>query len=110
MKMAKQKIEKFTFNKEPPATGLAAVGHPNPDTRIKHNRKDVGWISGPSWQTKDHKWSIFLRFIDKDAVPAGWSNRTLKATFDTEPEARVFLQENAAKLIAKGLFPMDEDA
>lgn len=63
--------EKFTFKKEPRETGLAGVGNPNPDTRIKHNKKVVGCITGPNWMSKDNKWTVRFQ-VDEKEEGKGW--------------------------------------
>ena len=93
--------KKFTFRKDPRETGLAGVGNPYPNTNIKWEKKVVGCISAPSWNTTDNKWGIRL-MVKKDERP-GWAWVRLKARFDTEPEAREFLNENVEKLVVIGL-------
>ena len=97
---------KFTFKKQKKETGLAAVGNPHPDTTIKHNKEGVGHISAPAWNTKDNKWRIRL-MVEQEAKeddPCNWKWVTLKATFDTEPEARAFIQKHAEGILEKGLY------
>jgi hypothetical protein len=90
----KEKTMGFTFKKEPKETGLAAVGNPNSNTQIKLNKKQVGYIAGPSWLSKDNLWHV------KFAVSEGKSFKwvTLKASFETEPEARVYLTTNFERI------------
>jgi len=38
-----------------------------------------------------------------------WKWITLKKTFDTEPDARVFLNQHAAGLVAMGLHHFDDE-
>jgi hypothetical protein len=108
--MAKAKAKaKFTFKKQRKETGLASVGSPDPDTTIKHNKQGVGYISAPAWNTKDNKWRIRL-MVEQTNDPCNWRWVTLKAMFDSEPEARVFLQEYAEAILEKGLYHnADED-
>lgn len=111
------KKEKFTFKKEPRETGLRSVGYPNPNTVIKHNKKVVGMIYGPSWQTKDHKWHVDLTVIkkEKDDNPNCDCKRvsliriSLKRAFNSEPEARIWLNENCDRLLALNLYHDDEE-
>lgn len=89
---------KFTFKKHPRATGLARVGDPNPNTDIRNLGKNIGWIAGPNYRSGDH-WRIWLS-VKQDEHP-GWTNVCLKAKFDTEPEAREWLQKNRTNLIMR---------
>lgn len=93
---------KFTFKKQPRETGLAGVGNPHPDTYIKHNKKVVGCISSPNWRTPDNKWRIRLTVKDENDH-CDWKWISLKKTFDTEPEAREFLNKHIDALLAKNL-------
>lgn len=101
---------RFTFKKEPRETGLSAVGRPYPDTRIRLGGKAVGTISAPIYSTKDDKWGVSFKVektpTDTDPCPFAW--KTLKRRFDSEPEAREFVQANAAGLIAWGLYGHEE--
>lgn len=104
--------EKFTFKKEPQTTGLAGVGNPYPNTAIKHKKKEVGVIYAPTWQTKDDKWSISLMVLKKEDEEQGnceWNWISLKARFDSEPEAREFLKEHVEGVLAKGLHHAEDD-
>jgi len=87
---------RLTFKKDKRETGLRAVGNGNPDVNIKADGEIVGLINGPTWQTKDGKFSISL-VVDKEIVPndpAGFQWVTLKARFDAETEARDFVKRN----------------
>lgn len=112
------KKEKFTFKKQPRETGLAAVGNPNPNTDIKHDKKIVGYIASPNWQTPDNQWRIRLMVEDVGDLEvgdglrmpsSGWKWITLKKTFNTEPEARDFLNKHVDAILAKGLYHDDEE-
>lgn len=102
---------KFTFRKGEKPTGLGSIGNPYPFTDIKLDRKQVGNIVPPNWRTADNKWAITLRVTAPD-LPAeanrSWKNVTLKARFDSEPDARSFIIRNAEKIIAKGLYLLDD--
>lgn len=99
---------KFTFKKGVKETGLAAIGNPYAYTTIRLKGKDVGSIVPPSrWDNyQDNKWSIRLHVVDAEKQ-CGWKNITLKARFDTEPEAREFINLHADAIFAKGLNPLD---
>lgn len=102
---------KFTFKKEPRETGLASVGNPNPDTQIKLDKKRVGTIRGPSWSSKDNLWRVM--FVVKTDEPehkhCGWKWVTLKKKFETEPEARLFVNEHFEKMLSLKLHKFEED-
>lgn len=100
------KAEKFTYKKQPTERGLAGVGNPNSDTDIKHDKKVVGMIVGPNWQSPDNLWRVRLVVLD-EKEHCGWKWITLKKTFDTEPDARVFLNQHVTALVAKGLTPIE---
>jgi hypothetical protein len=99
----------FTFKKEPRETGLASIGAGDPNTLIKLEKKEVGYISGPNWQSKDNLWRIRLMKIDKEEKHCGWKWVTLAAKFDDEPSARVYLKENFERICALGLRQADDD-
>lgn len=100
MNLAEVDNVKFTFKKEPRETGLASVGHPNQDVQIKLKKKQVGYIVSPNWTTQDNKWGV--RFMIKDAnVKCGWRWVSLKARFDSEDEARDFIQTHAEAIFRK---------
>lgn len=107
---------KFTFKKDAQMTGLAGVGNPRPDTRIKMNKQEIGCISAPNWQSKDDKWTV--RFtVTKEATkedPCEWKWVTVSKRFDSEPEARLFVKANLETVLSKNkltlhLFPFPED-
>jgi hypothetical protein len=96
---------KFTFKKQPRETGLASVGNPYPDTDIKLNKKIVGQIVAPNWASKDGLW--YIRLTRKKE--GGWLWVQIKQKFESEPEAREWLQTNAEKVIALDLHSEEPD-
>lgn len=101
---------KFTFKKEPCETGLAGCGHPYPDTTIKHEKKPVGTIYAPTWQTKDHKWHIGLMAEGNTENPnCSWQWVFPKERFDSEQAARDWLQANADKIADEFTLHHEED-
>ena len=98
-------MKKFniSFKKCKPETGLASIGYPFPNTNIKVNKKQVGYITAPTWQTKDDKWGIHLAIIKKStkASPCPWKWVSIKRRFDTEPEARIWIKENLERIAEK---------
>src|ERR1035438_4804731 len=105
-------IMKFTFKKEKRQTGLAGIGSPNASTIIKHDGKQVGSITAPTWLIKDNKWSIRFMVL-KDEMGEGenciWKWINLKARFDEETDAREFIKKNTDKLLTLKLFHMEDD-
>lgn len=98
---------KFTFKKEPKPTGLYSIGNPNPNTKIKHNKLEIGYISGPSWQSIDDKWRIRL-MVDGQSEGT-WKWVIIKTVFDSEPEARIWIETNSEKILALNLHYEDMD-
>jgi hypothetical protein len=94
----------FTFKKEKPETGLASVGRPNPDTQIKLNKKQVGYIRAPIWSDDNRKWIV--RFAFKDGNSFTW--KQLKGQFDTEEDARKFIQYHAEKFLTWPLYSLED--
>lgn len=92
---------KFTFRKEPRETGLRAVGHPYPATAIKFSGEEIGRISPPWFGSKDGKWGVGLRVLEKASDSCEWGWMFFKARFDTEPEAREFVTRNQATILSK---------
>lgn len=101
--------KKFTFKKEPIETGLASVGNPNPPTNIKLDKKVVGLIVGPNWRSKDQLWRVRLMVNREMKDNCDWKWVTLKATFEEEPKARVYLNENFDRIMALDLRQADDD-
>lgn len=88
---------KFTFKKEPKMTGLASIGH-NPGTFIKYGGRVVGFISAPQWSSKDNlcriRFSVLKSDLNEDGNPnCKWKWIQLKATFESDGEARDFLKK-----------------
>jgi hypothetical protein len=92
---------KFTFKKEPIETGLAAVVSSGRITNIKYANIEVGWIQPPLVSGFVHRpdWCIWLSVVDE--TNGGLCNKRLKARFETEPDARRWLQEKRERLIER---------
>lgn len=95
---------KFTFKKEASEIGLARVGNPYPDTIIKHNKKQVGTIVAPNWMTEDQLWRVRFAVTKNDT----WRWMIIKEKFATEPEAREWIQQNAERIAACGLYYLED--
>ena len=90
----------FTFRKEKRNTGLFSVGHPHPDTVVKHDRMKVGTIAAPSWTTQDGSWAVRFMVEGNDHNPnCDWHWVGIKSRFNSEPEARAWIQENAERVL-----------
>lgn len=98
---------KFSFKKEPRETGLASVGNPHPSTVIKLEKKQVGTIIAPNWQTEDGLWGVNLMIKNDSSL--GWKWMRLKKRFESEPEARTYLKNNFERIKSYGLHQMDTD-
>ena len=101
---------KFTFKKQPKETGLRAVGTPYPDTDIKVNKKVVGYISAPNWQTKTIAWKIRLA-VKKEITtddPAGLKWVSAKKVFGSEADARQWIKENTEELSNLDLYYFED--
>ena len=98
----------FTFKKIKRSTGLASIGE-GESTQIKHRKKQVGILSGPSWYSEDTKWRA--RFcVQTPLKPSQFTWFVLKATFENEEEGRAFLKRNYKALVEKYEFhPLDDD-
>lgn len=99
---------KFTFRKQPRATGLAAVTETHPDTDIKLGGLVVGSIDAPHHTSTDGLWK--LRFAVTDASQkCGWRWVTLKYRPKDEPAGRAYVNERFEQINALGLhkFPKE---
>lgn len=91
---------RLSFRREPRPTGLSAIARPNPDTIIKVDGLQIGRIVGPSSTNLggSNHWSIRLAYKKEptEKEPAPWKWMTLRRTattgFETEAEAREFIQ------------------
>lgn len=104
-------MTRFTFKKEPRETGLSGVACPYPNTRIKLGGKLVGTIYAPDWTTKDNKWSVqfMIQYEAGSTAPCEFRWATLKKRFDSEPEAREYVQANTAALLLWKLHAREEE-
>lgn len=102
---------KFTFKKEPRETGLRAIGSPGPNTTIKLDGMEIGIISAPFWASKDNLWSVRLMVKQTPSVddPCDWHWTQLKQRFNTETDARSFLNEHFVNMVAFNLYQMPSD-
>lgn len=104
-----KKPTKFTFKKEPRETGLASIGSPEPSTVIKLDKKPVGLIASPNWRTQDNLWRVRLTVKREMKDNCDWEWVTLKAKFEDEPKARIYLNENFDRIFALGLRQADDE-
>lgn len=104
------KPAKFTFKKHPRETGLAGVANPYRPTDIKLNKKVIGEIFPPSLLAKDSYWSIRFTVDEEDPnTLRKFKWILLKARFNSEAEARVFLQDKCVMLCSMYKFHHIED-
>lgn len=98
------KFKGLSFKKDPRETGLAAFVAGEPNTNIKLNKINIGYIYGPNWRSKDNLWRITIT-VRKDAADiqegCDWRWLTFAKTFETEPECREWLHKNMDGIKAK---------
>lgn len=82
---------KITFKKQKGETGLASIGAADV-TAMKVKRVYFGYISGPSWRSKDSLYRINFMVKD-DKWGCGWRWVTLKKKGNSEQEAREIAKE-----------------
>ena len=103
---------KVTFKKHAQMTGLAGIGYSHPNVDIKINKKIIGEIVGPTWQTPDGKWGISFCVMKKepdDNPNCDWKNISLKARLDSEEDARKFVEEYIDQISERYTFYYQED-
>lgn len=100
-------MKKFTFKKEPRETGLRSVGYTKQSVNIKLNKKKVGFIYAPNWNSKG--WKIAFMISGGAGNPNyDWHWKNLKVC-ETEEEARQYVQDNIEKIVSMGLREEDDD-
>lgn len=93
-------------------TGLMGVGFPYQSVNIKVDKKVVGVIHAPNWQTKDNLWGVSFSVIKAtpdDNPNCDWKWIHLKARFANEEDAREFVKNNIGDVVERYTFHyMDE--
>ena len=101
--MKEQKI-KFTFKKEPYERGLSSIGAGTPSTQIKFKGVEIGYIrrndywnynfrhQDPLKIPKENKWQVHIQKEDSEQK-SGWKWVTFSKLFETEPEAREYVNK-----------------
>lgn len=101
-------MSKLTFKRGPKPTGIAAVGDPYASVDIKLNGQEVGSIHPPNWQSTEHLWRVWVRVADTASDRSNaWKNVCFKAKFASEQEARDWVIQHSAEIIAKIFLPED---
>lgn len=90
-------MARFTFARQPRATGLARVAERSTTTLIKLKSKECGYISIPLGSGAP----CIIRFAVKQADHPGWGWMQLKARPASEQEARQWLADNTDAILAK---------
>lgn len=103
--MAKEKFN-ISFKRDAAITGLAGVGYSKQGSDIKVNKKVVGSIDAPNWQTKDNFFRISLMIIKDDINSDGnpncpWKRIRLKNTFESDADAREFIKRTLKKAVVE---------
>ena len=91
-------MSKFTYRRQPRETGLRGIVEPRPKTDIKLNKLIVGYINPPSRYNGD-KWNITIAVKTEGQCPFRWAQ--FKTKFDSEEEARKWLDGHAESVISK---------
>lgn len=103
---------KVTFKKEPRMPGLMGVGFPYQSVNIKINKKAVGVIHAPNWQSKDSLWGVsfsVMKAEPDDNPNCNWKWIHLKKRFADEETARGWVKSNIEEVAGKYTFYyMDE--
>jgi hypothetical protein len=100
----------ITFKKQPKETGLHSIGYPYPNVDIKLDKKTMGYISAPTWQTKN-VWNIYLsvkKSEPDDNSNCDWKWVTVKKDFENEIEAREFIKGHIEEIQKKFVFHFTE--
>jgi hypothetical protein len=103
---------RLSFKKNKRETGRVGIGYPYPSTDIKVDRKVVGHIIPPTWQTKNNTWSIQIA-VEKDDIHSDgnancpWRWVFLKLEFDEEKDAREYLKNHTEGLFSLPLHYFD---
>lgn len=92
-------MAKFTFKRQPKATGLARIDKPYSSVDVKYKGKMMGVIAPPSIHSKEYVWTA--RFTVKDGN--SWKWLTFKRRFETEQDARDFFQDQIEFLLMQDL-------
>lgn len=109
--MAKSRLS-FRRGRRP--TGLGAIGRPFPDTSIKLDKLQVGYIGAPTWQSLGMQWSVHFAVeksdINEDGNPnCTWKWVHMKTKFHSEEDARIFVVENFDALLERYTFHTFEE-
>lgn len=98
----------ITFKRGKLGNARERVGHPHPSVDIKLDGRVIGYISPPTWQTKDHKWG--LRFAVKATPtadnPADWRWFVVKDRFDNEVEG-AYVMDHVQGILKLNPHPID---
>ncbi len=105
---------KLSFKKHPKNTGLARIGSPHASVDIKVNKKRIGLIIPPSWNSSHYNWIIRLMVVKENILEDGnencsWKWIQLKKHFETEGLAREFLNNHIDFLERLNLYFYDDD-
>jgi hypothetical protein len=95
---------KVTFKKYDKPTGLAAIGYGERSVDIKIDKKLVGTIYAPNWQSEDPTWGIsfmVMKTEPDDNPNSDWKSIRLRAKFASENDAREFIKSNIDRIAEK---------
>jgi hypothetical protein len=103
---------KVTFKKWDKLTGLAAIGYGKRSVDIKIDKKLVGTIDAPNWQSEDSTWGIsfmVMKTEPDDNPNSDWKNIRLRAKFASENDAREFIKNNIDRIAEKYTLHYEEE-
>lgn len=105
---------RIRFKTHPRETGLASIGAGDPDIDIKINGKICGYISHPTWRSKDNSIRIRLMVYKDDNSKDENTNRnwewiTLKFIPKNDTEAREFMKKYVNQIVEKYNLRYDEE-
>lgn len=87
---------KISFKKQKRETGLAGVGSSN-RTDIRLDKSRIGFMSSPSWSSKETKWIIRLA-VKRMTEKGGFMWVTLEKRGNDEKHCREIVKEMLPKL------------
>jgi hypothetical protein len=95
---------KFTFKREPRATGLMATAYPYQHVQIKLKKKVVGQIIPRRNYGEGGAYLWVVGFRCKVEGPTKWEWKFLKKKFENEDEARAYVNEKFEAIMKWGIY------
>lgn len=95
------KLKKFTFKNQKSETGLASVGHSEPDADIKHEGKKVGWITPTSYHQNECRAFFWIKQTPSENDPCDFKVIQLSHKTKTMKEMKEWIKEKTEKILEK---------